>query len=76
MSNAKAKLTRKGVDWIVANDVSGPPGSSVMGGDDNTVQIVTASGVERLAQMDKTDVARAIVERVAAALTEEGAIDD
>ena len=26
VSNAKAKLTRKGVDWIVANDVSGPRG--------------------------------------------------
>src|SRR3546814_17992311 len=37
--HAQAKLARKGADWIVANDVSGPPGSSVMGGDSNSVQI-------------------------------------
>ncbi|KAK0358389.1 hypothetical protein LTR94_035639, partial [Friedmanniomyces endolithicus] len=33
--HAQAKLTRKGADWIVANDVSG----DVMGGDSNSVQI-------------------------------------
>ncbi|HKT76801.1 MAG TPA: bifunctional phosphopantothenoylcysteine decarboxylase/phosphopantothenate--cysteine ligase CoaBC, partial [Sphingobium sp.] len=39
--HAQAKLARKGADWIVANDVSGPPGSSVMGGDSNSVHIIT-----------------------------------
>ncbi|MGB7408044.1 MAG: bifunctional phosphopantothenoylcysteine decarboxylase/phosphopantothenate synthase, partial [Pontixanthobacter sp.] len=38
VENAQAKLKRKGVDWIIANDVSG----DVMGGDDNSVHIVTA----------------------------------
>ncbi len=35
--HARAKLTRKGCDWIVANDVSG----DVMGGADNDVLLVT-----------------------------------
>ena len=40
VENAKAKLARKGCDWIVANDVSADTG--VMGGDRNTVHLVTA----------------------------------
>ena len=47
IANAKAKLARKGCDWIVANDVS--PATGVMGGDSNTVHLVTADGVESLA---------------------------
>jgi phosphopantothenoylcysteine decarboxylase/phosphopantothenate--cysteine ligase len=39
IENATAKLKRKGCDWIVANDVS--PASGVMGGDRNTVHILT-----------------------------------
>ncbi|GGC24044.1 hypothetical protein GCM10011371_09650 [Novosphingobium marinum] len=66
--NAKEKRRRKGADWIVANDVSGPPGQSVMGGEDNTVHIITASGVESLPELPKNDVAYALVERIADAL--------
>ena len=66
--NAKEKRTRKGADWIVANDVSGPAGASVMGGSANTVHIVTAQGVESLPEMPKEDVARALVEKIADAL--------
>ena len=40
IEHAKAKLARKGCDWIVANDVS--PETGVMGGDRNTVHLVTA----------------------------------
>jgi phosphopantothenoylcysteine decarboxylase/phosphopantothenate--cysteine ligase len=45
IENAKAKLARKGCDWIVANDVS--PALGVMGGDRNTVHLLTqdANGV-------------------------------
>ena len=39
IDNAKAKLARKGCDWIVANDVS--PATGVMGGDRNTVHLLT-----------------------------------
>ena len=44
IDNAKAKLKRKGCDWIVANDVS--PATGVMGGDRNTVHLVRRNGVE------------------------------
>src|SRR5712672_1558721 len=39
IDHAKAKLARKGSEWIVANDVS--PASGVMGGDSNTVNLLT-----------------------------------
>ena len=64
LDNARDKRKRKGVDWIVANDVSG----DVMGGSANTVHIVTSAGVEDLPEMPKEDVGRAIVERIARAL--------
>jgi phosphopantothenoylcysteine decarboxylase/phosphopantothenate--cysteine ligase len=62
---AKAKLARKGCDWIVANDVSV---EGVMGGDDNTVSIVSATGVERWDKTAKSDVATKLAERMAKAL--------
>ena len=68
LPNATEKRKRKGADWIVANDVSGPVGGSVMGGSANTVHIVTAQGVESLPEMPKEDVARALVEKIANAL--------
>ena len=45
IDNAKAKLARKGCDWIVANDVS--PATGVMGGDRNTVHLLTARRTAR-----------------------------
>jgi len=66
IANARAKLAKKGCDWIVANDVS--PESGVMGGETNTVHLVTASGVESWPTQVKDEVARMLVERVAAAL--------
>ena len=65
IENAKAKLAKKGCDWIIANDVS--PASGVMGGDRNTIHIVTHGGVESLPPQSKDEVADAIVSRVAAA---------
>ncbi|BBC74450.1 conserved hypothetical protein [Altererythrobacter sp. B11] len=59
--NARRKRQRKGVDWIVANDVSG----DVMGGDENRVHLVTEDGVEDWEAMTKQDVARRLVERMA-----------
>ena len=64
VANAAEKRTRKGADWIVANDVSG----DVMGGARNQVQLVTAGGVEDWEDAPKEAVARQLVERVAAAL--------
>ena len=64
VKHAKDKRSRKGADWIVANDVSG----SVMGGDANAVHIISAKGVETLPEMPKAEVAAALVERIANAL--------
>ena len=68
IANAQGKLQRKAADWIVANDVS--PSTGVMGGDANTVRIVTHHGIEDWPTLNKTEVARKLVERIAAALTE------
>ncbi|MEM9750613.1 MAG: bifunctional phosphopantothenoylcysteine decarboxylase/phosphopantothenate--cysteine ligase CoaBC, partial [Pseudomonadota bacterium] len=65
--NARAKLARKGCDWIVANDVSaasGVPGG-VMGADQNVVAIVSAGGVDRWPALAKTDVAKRLARRIA-----------
>ena len=69
VENAKSKRKRKGADWIIANNVSGTEGDSVMGGDLNQVHIVTSGGVESLPEMPKEDVARELVRRAAEALT-------
>ena len=67
VENAKAKLARKGCDWIVANDVSG----DVMGGAANTVHLVTASGVESWERMAKGDVAARLAGRILVCLSEQ-----
>ena len=41
LAHAKKKLKTKHADWIVANDVS--PASGVMGGENNTVHVITAT---------------------------------
>jgi phosphopantothenoylcysteine decarboxylase/phosphopantothenate--cysteine ligase len=68
VEHAQEKLARKGCDWILANDVS--PQSGVMGGDRNSVHLVTAAGVESWPPQSKDDVARMLVERIAASLAE------
>lgn len=65
VENAVAKRKRKGADWIIANDVSGAVGESVMGGAMNAVHLVTEGGVESLDEMTKEDVAFELVERMA-----------
>jgi phosphopantothenoylcysteine decarboxylase / phosphopantothenate---cysteine ligase len=66
IEHAKAKLARKGCDWIVANDVSAATG--IMGGDSNTVHLVSAAGVESWPTMSKDAVARALAQRIAESL--------
>jgi phosphopantothenoylcysteine decarboxylase / phosphopantothenate---cysteine ligase len=70
IEHAKAKLARKGCDWIVANDVSATSG--VMGGDRNTVHLVTAQGVESWPPQSKEQVAHALVARIADVLAGAG----
>jgi phosphopantothenoylcysteine decarboxylase/phosphopantothenate--cysteine ligase len=63
---AQAKRARKGCDWMVANDVS--PGTGIMGGDQNRVHLITADNVEDWPLLDKREVARRLIARVAGAL--------
>jgi phosphopantothenoylcysteine decarboxylase / phosphopantothenate---cysteine ligase len=70
IDNAKAKLARKGCDWIVANDVS--PATGVMGGDRNTVHLLKRDGadisIDSWPVMTKDEVATALVARIAEAV--------
>jgi phosphopantothenoylcysteine decarboxylase/phosphopantothenate--cysteine ligase len=67
IENAKAKFARKGCDWIVANDVS--PATGVMGGDRNTVHLLTRQdgeiSVDSWPVMTKEQVAAELVARIA-----------
>ncbi len=71
IEHATAKRKRKGADWIVANDVSGPTGESVMGGDANTVHLIRADGVESWETLPKRAVAERLATRIADALATE-----
>ncbi|MBO6605090.1 MAG: bifunctional phosphopantothenoylcysteine decarboxylase/phosphopantothenate--cysteine ligase CoaBC [Roseicyclus sp.] len=66
VAHARAKLDRKGCDWIVANDVS--PETGIMGGAENAVHLVTATGVDDWPRMAKGEVARRLAARIAAEL--------
>ena len=68
VEHAQAKLARKGCDWILANDVS--PETGIMGGDSNTIHLVTRSGVEHWPPQSKSEVAAVLIQRIAAAMDE------
>ena len=69
IENAKAKLAHKGCDWILANDVS--PALGVMGGDRNTVHLLTRNdaeiAVDSWAAMTKEQVAAQLIAHIAKA---------
>ena len=64
--HAQEKRARKGCDWIVANDVS--PGTGIMGGEKNTVHLITSNEIEDWPEMDKKDVGQRLAARIADAL--------
>lgn len=64
IDHARAKLARKGCDWIIANDVAADP----MGGAVNQVHMVTAAGVDTWPRLPKEQVAAQIVARIADAI--------
>ena len=66
ITHAQEKLSRKGADWIVANDVS--PDTGIMGGDRTEVHLVSASGVEDWPAMSKDEMAVKLLGRAAEAL--------
>lgn len=59
---ALAKLARKGCDLIVANDVSRT--DSTFGSDTSRIAFVSASGVEELDTLPKSQVAEKIIDRL------------
>ena len=60
-ANARAKLSRKGCDWIVGNDVS----DEVFGSDGNAVTLFTQNSDEPWPRQSKTEVARKLAQRIA-----------
>ncbi|MDP0927199.1 bifunctional phosphopantothenoylcysteine decarboxylase/phosphopantothenate--cysteine ligase CoaBC [Paracoccus onubensis] len=63
IAHATAKRQRKGCDWIVANDVS--PSTGIMGGDENAVILLRATGAEEWPRMSKHEVARRLADEIA-----------
>ena len=72
LEHARKKRKAKGADWIVANDVS--PETGIMGGDRNTVHVITAEGVQSWPELDKGEVARRLVDLAAEWLIEHTAV--
>ncbi|MEA2834653.1 MAG: phosphopantothenoylcysteine decarboxylase / phosphopantothenate---cysteine ligase [Methylobacteriaceae bacterium] len=69
LAHARKKLDAKGCDMIVANDVS--PLTGIMGGDSNTIHVVTRGGTDSWPTLDKDEVARRLVARLARELAAE-----
>ncbi|HQS16867.1 bifunctional phosphopantothenoylcysteine decarboxylase/phosphopantothenate--cysteine ligase CoaBC [Reyranella sp.] len=70
VANAVEKRTRKGCDWIVANDVS--PATGTFGGERNTVHLITEAGTEDWPPLGKGDVAMRLASRIALHLAQAG----
>ncbi|MEL6361920.1 MAG: bifunctional phosphopantothenoylcysteine decarboxylase/phosphopantothenate--cysteine ligase CoaBC [Pseudomonadota bacterium] len=71
LGHARAKRTRKGCDWIVANDVSAGE-HCAMGGDRNAVTIITDEDEIEIPEMPKDQVAMELARRIADALSGAG----
>ena len=64
IEHARAKIAKKGCDWLLANDVGGDTGT--FGGDNNRIRFLTRDGrTEDWPDMRKTDVANELVNRIA-----------
>ncbi|MFY9688097.1 MAG: bifunctional phosphopantothenoylcysteine decarboxylase/phosphopantothenate--cysteine ligase CoaBC [Pseudolabrys sp.] len=68
-ANAKAKLAKKGCDWILANDVS--PQTGIMGGDQNTITLVSSTEMETWPPQSKEEVAALLIARISQTLDRE-----
>lgn len=67
-THGRDKLVRKNANYIVANNVAPPEGKAlggVMGGDANTVTLLTRDGSEPWPTMSKHDVAKKLIARLA-----------
>lgn len=66
LDNARAKLHKKGLDLIVANDVTAP--GSGFGTDTNQVVLIDERGAESLPLLSKREVADRVLDRVVSLL--------
>ncbi len=64
-AKARAKLARKGCDWIVANDVAQ---EGVVGGDHNQVLVIDSQGADAWPRASKDEVAQRLARRIGEAL--------
>ena len=62
VEHARAKLAKKGADWIVANDVS--PENNVFGGDQNSVVLISKNTEEAWPKASKQDVAERLLDKI------------
>lgn len=67
LANSRAKLDKKNLDMIVANNLKDE--GAGFGVDTNVVTIITGSGTEELSLMSKEDVADIILDRIAAIIS-------
>ena len=63
ITNAKTKLSQKGCDWIVANDVSSK--FDVFGSKNNSVHIISKEGVETWPTLTKTAIGEKLSLKIA-----------
>ena len=62
LENSKAKLEKKNLDMIVANNVK--VAGAGFGTDTNVVTVITKDSVEELPMMSKEEVADALLDRI------------
>ena len=67
IENAKAKLAKKGCDWVVANLIS--EDNPAFGADENQVYLVTSDTVEPWPKATKESIARTLALRIAEAFS-------
>jgi phosphopantothenoylcysteine decarboxylase/phosphopantothenate--cysteine ligase len=63
IKNAQAKLSKKGCDWIMANDVS--PETGTFGSEKNAIHIISKDGVEAWPTLTKEIIGQKISIRIA-----------
>ena len=71
LENSRAKLEKKHLDMIVANNLK--QAGAGFGTDTNIVTLITKEGQENLAQMTKAQVADVIFDRI---LVQQGAMEE
>ena len=62
IENAKNKLSKKNADIIILNSISEE--NPAFGSNDNKVSLITAENIEELPSLDKTEIAKIILDKI------------